>query len=58
MYIDGVFSGGGVKGIALAGAYEALEEKASALKGLRVQALAQLLPLSLRQVTPVRKSTL
>ncbi|MDR4435681.1 patatin-like phospholipase family protein [Bacillus tequilensis] len=27
MYIDGVFSGGGVKGIALAGAYEALEEK-------------------------------
>ncbi|MGR6858385.1 patatin-like phospholipase family protein [Bacillus halotolerans] len=27
MYIDGVFSGGGVKGVALAGAYEALEEK-------------------------------
>ncbi|MFP3793421.1 patatin-like phospholipase family protein [Bacillus subtilis] len=27
MYIDGVFSGGGVKGIALAGAYEVLEEK-------------------------------
>ncbi|KAF1679665.1 MULTISPECIES: patatin-like phospholipase family protein [Bacillus] len=27
MYIDGVFSGGGVKGIALAGAYEMLEEK-------------------------------
>ncbi|MCP9298783.1 patatin-like phospholipase family protein [Bacillus halotolerans] len=27
MYIDGVFSGGGVKGVALAGAFEALEEK-------------------------------
>lgn len=27
MYVDGVFSGGGVKGVALAGAYEALEEK-------------------------------
>lgn len=27
MQIDGVFSGGGIKGVALAGAYEALEEK-------------------------------
>nr|WGD95524.1 patatin-like phospholipase family protein [Bacillus subtilis] len=59
MYIDGVFSGGGVKGIALAGAYEVLEEK-----GFRFQRVAgtsvgaPLLLLSLRQVTPVRKSTL
>lgn len=34
MYIDGVFSGGGVKGIALAGAYEALEEKGFRFKRL------------------------
>ncbi|WP_066047117.1 patatin-like phospholipase family protein [Robertmurraya korlensis] len=27
MYIDGVFSGGGIKGIALVGAYEAIEKK-------------------------------
>jgi len=27
MYIDGVFSGGGIKGFALIGAYEAIEEK-------------------------------
>ncbi|MGK9428494.1 patatin-like phospholipase family protein [Bacillus atrophaeus] len=35
MYIDGVFSGGGIKGVALAGAYEALEEK-----GFRFERLA------------------
>ncbi|MET3699203.1 NTE family protein [Bacillus oleivorans] len=35
MYIDGVFSGGGIKGFALVGAYEAIEEK-----GLKFQRLA------------------
>ncbi|WBY44382.1 patatin-like phospholipase family protein [Bacillus velezensis] len=35
MQIDGVFSGGGIKGVALAGAYEALEEK-----GFRFERLA------------------
>ncbi|MDA1474877.1 patatin-like phospholipase family protein [Bacillus changyiensis] len=34
MYIDGVFSGGGVKGIALVGAYETLEEKGFRFKRL------------------------
>lgn len=34
MYIDGVFSGGGMKGIALAGAYEALEERGFRFKRL------------------------
>ncbi|MBD8070416.1 patatin-like phospholipase family protein [Bacillus sp. PS06] len=32
MYIDGVFSGGGIKGFALIGAYEALEKKGFQLK--------------------------
>lgn len=27
MYIDGVFSGGGIKGFALIGAYQAIEER-------------------------------
>ena len=44
MYIDGVFSGGGIKGIALAGAYEVLEEKGFRFKRLREQAPAPLLP--------------
>ncbi|MBT2574458.1 patatin-like phospholipase family protein [Bacillus sp. ISL-51] len=35
MHIDGVFSGGGIKGVALAGAYEALEEQ-----GFRFERLA------------------
>ncbi|MDA7026981.1 patatin-like phospholipase family protein [Bacillus sp. CLL-7-23] len=34
MYIDGVFSGGGMKGIALVGAYETLEEKGFRFKRL------------------------
>ncbi|MCY8013114.1 patatin-like phospholipase family protein [Bacillus haynesii] len=34
MYIDGVFSGGGMKGIALVGAYEALEKRGFRFKRL------------------------
>ncbi|MCA1030705.1 patatin-like phospholipase family protein [Bacillus timonensis] len=34
MYIDGVFSGGGIKGFALIGAYKALEEKGLKFKHL------------------------
>ena len=34
MYIDGVFSGGGIKGFALIGAYEALEKKGLQFKRL------------------------
>ncbi|MFN2745373.1 MULTISPECIES: patatin-like phospholipase family protein [Bacillus] len=34
MYIDGVFSGGGMKGIALAGAYETLEKRGFRFKRL------------------------
>lgn len=55
MQIDGVFSGGGIKGVALAGAYEALEERAFALKGSPEQAPARLLPhLSLRAIRAER----
>lgn len=32
MYIDGIFSGGGMKGIGLVGAYQVLEEKGYRLK--------------------------
>jgi NTE family protein len=32
MYIDGVFSGGGIKGFALIGAYQAIEQKGFAFK--------------------------
>lgn len=34
MYIDGVFSGGGMKGVALVGAYEALEKRGFRFKRL------------------------
>ncbi|HWO77607.1 MAG TPA: patatin-like phospholipase family protein [Bacillus sp. (in: firmicutes)] len=34
MYIDGVFSGGGIKGFALVGAYEAIEERGLKFKRL------------------------
>lgn len=56
MEIDGVFSGGGVKGFALIGAYEAIEEKGFRFKRLTVRAQERSLLRLLQRDLQARKS--